>query len=167
MKPRYIVLLSACLLLGVLAIGQASTSADQTFVTTVGQVGMFEVKSGELAESKSSNADVKKFGHHMIEDHTRLGDELKKLAASNGFTFPADMGPANRKALDGLAAKKGKAFDQAYASVMVSGHEGAVQLFENTAKTAQDPELKAWAAATLPVIKDHLKMARELAEKVK
>ena len=166
MKTRYLVV---GLVFAVLAVCQAlaAPSADQTFVATVGQVGMLEVEAGKLAESKSSNADVKKFGHHMIEDHTRLGDELKKLAASNGFTFPTDMGPTNRKALDALAAKSGKAFDQAYATAMVSGHEGAVQLFENTAKTAQDPELKAWASSSLPVIKDHLKMARELARKVK
>jgi len=45
---------------------------------------------------------------------------------------------------------------------MVKDHEEAVSLFDEEAKTGKDPELKAFAAKTLPTLKDHLKMAKAL-----
>lgn len=198
MKLRFLALLAACTVLCFLAACEkepsvtddtatpatvtpsasdtpASSTAspvsadDQAFVTTVGQVGMTEVSAGTLAGSKSSNADVKSFGALMVTDHTRLGDELKQLAAREGFTFPTDVGPANQQTLDDLAALSGSAFDNAYitGATGVAGHEQAVQAFENESKNAQNPDLKAWATASLPVIQMHLDMAKEIAAKLK
>jgi putative membrane protein len=42
-----------------------------------------------------------------------------------------------------------------------------VKEFEEASKSADDADLKAWAAKTLPTLKDHLKMAKETQEKLK
>jgi putative membrane protein len=171
MKIRFLTLLAACALvtaftaLPAIAAGPVSAS-DQQFVTAVGQAGATEVKAGKLAESKSSNADVKSYGALMIKQHTELGDELKKLAAQNGFTFPTGIGADNQQTLDSLAAKSGNEFNTAYAAAMVTTHEGAVGLFENASKNAQNAALKRWATKNLPVIQMHLKMAKELQAKL-
>lgn len=149
----------------VTAAGPVSAD-DQKFVTTVGQAGALEVSTGKLAEAKSSNPDVKKFGALMVKQHTELGKQLKALAASNGFTFPSNMGTANQEQADGLATKSGSAFDQAYIAAMVQGHQGAVQAFEQTSQGAQNPALKKWATDTLPEIKMHLEMAEEVQKKL-
>jgi putative membrane protein len=137
---------------------------DQSFVTTVGQAGALEVSTGKLSEAKSSNPSVLQFGALMVEQHTELGEQLKELSASNGFTFPEDLGAANQATLDGLAAKSGSDFDQAYIAAMVQGHQGAVQAFEQTSETAQNPALKTWATDTLPEIRMHLEMAEKIAK---
>jgi putative membrane protein len=49
---------------------------------------------------------------------------------------------------------------------MVMGHEEAVSLFEKQAKNGKDGDLKAFAEKTLPTLKEHLKMAKEVAGKV-
>jgi putative membrane protein len=141
---------------------------DQAFVTGVGQAGMTEIKTGQEAESKSSNADVKTFGATMITQHTQLGDELQQLAASNGFTFPPDndFGPGNQPLLDELAPLSGSAFDQSYINGMVQAHQGAVTLFEEASASAQNPDLKSWAAKNLGIIKHHLEMAEEVKAKL-
>jgi putative membrane protein len=41
-------------------------------------------------------------------------------------------------------------------------HEQAVALFEDYAKTGGNADLKAWAATTLPLLKEHLAMAKKL-----
>ena len=46
---------------------------------------------------------------------------------------------------------------------MAKGHDKAVALFEAASQAAQLPsELKEFAAATLPTLKQHLEMAHEL-----
>jgi len=42
-----------------------------------------------------------------------------------------------------------------------------VKLFEDEAKNGKDPDLKAFAAKTLPTIKDHYEMAKNLAGSLK
>jgi putative membrane protein len=64
--------------------------------------------------------------------------------------------------LDGLKAKVGKDFDSSYDQIQVKAHEDAVTLFETYAKGGEDPELKKWAAKTLPHLKEHLSMAQKL-----
>jgi putative membrane protein len=70
--------------------------------------------------------------------------------------------PTTLSKADKLAKLSGKAFDKEYADAMVKDHETDAAEFEKASKTAQDPDLKAWAAKTLPFIQDHLKMAKEM-----
>ena len=59
-------------------------------------------------------------------------------------------------------------FDKAYAEgVGVSAHEDAVKLFEDASKNAKDPEVKQFATETLPILQQHLQMAKTLEQGVK
>ncbi|WP_145914769.1 DUF4142 domain-containing protein, partial [Pseudomonas syringae group genomosp. 3] len=56
-----------------------------------------------------------------------------------------------------------KSFDQAYANNQVSAHEQAIKLYKEEAENGKDPELKAFAKATLPTLEKHLEHAKKLA----
>jgi putative membrane protein len=56
----------------------------------------------------------------------------------------------------------GDQFDQAYLSDMVSDHAQAVGEFETASQSLSDPDLKKFAAKTLPTLQKHSKMAQEL-----
>jgi putative membrane protein len=64
--------------------------------------------------------------------------------------------------LDDLKSKTGKDFDRAYDQMQVAAHEDAVALFETYSKSGDNPDLKAWAAKTLPHLKEHLALAKKL-----
>ena len=64
--------------------------------------------------------------------------------------------------LDELKGKSGKDFDQRYDQIQVKAHEDAIALFEAYAREGDNADLKKWAAATLPHLKQHLKMAQKL-----
>jgi putative membrane protein len=44
----------------------------------------------------------------------------------------------------------------------VMGHQMAVKAFQDEIANGQDPDVKAFASATLPTIQQHLTMARRL-----
>jgi Domain of unknown function (DUF4142) len=58
-------------------------------------------------------------------------------------------------------------FDQSYDQAQMKAHKDAVALFEAYSKSGDNPELKSWAAKTLPQLKEHLSMAsgRSMVEK--
>jgi len=140
---------------------------DKEFVIEAAQGGMAEVSLGQMAAAKATNNDVKEFGNRMVTDHSKANDELKQLATNKGITLPADPGADEKKTEEALSKKSGKAFDKAYMTDMVKDHEKDVAEFQKESKDAQDPDLKAWVTRTLPTLQDHLKMAKQVASKVK
>lgn len=155
------------------ATGSMNTTAsslapeDKEFAMKAAIGGMAEVMGGQTASTKATSADVKAFGQRMVTDHGKANDELKALAAQKGLALPTDIDAEHKEKMDKMSAKSGKDFDKAYMADMVEDHEKDVKEFEKASKDAKDPDLKAWAAKTLPTLQEHLKMAKDTAAKTK
>jgi putative membrane protein len=138
-------------------------ASDADFVMKAGQAGLAEVALGNDANAMSKNDSVKHFGQRMATDHSAANEKLRAAAASGGFKVPQEPSAEQKSTETELKAMSGAAFDKAYAAQAVKDHQGAVELFEDEAKTGKDANLKAFANATLPTLKEHLKMAEDLA----
>ena len=139
---------------------------DQDFFTKAGGGGMFEVEAGKLAQSKGQSDGVKSFGDMLVKDHSAANDELKALASKKGASVPAAL-PADKKAkLDKLS--RAKDFDKDFVKeVGLDDHKTDIALFEKTSKDADDGDVKAFAAKTLPTLKAHKDHAEGLAKGAK
>jgi predicted outer membrane protein len=136
---------------------------DKDFVQAASMSSSTEIDAAKLAQSNSSDKDVKSFAHHMMLDHTKLTVQLK-MAAPHGVEVPKDN--SDTGVLDSLKGLKGKQFDQAYISkVGVEGHKQAVAAFEKEAAEGQNADLKKAAQKALPTIKEHYRKAQDLAAK--
>ncbi len=136
------------------------------FMSEAAQGGEAEVQLGNLALQKSQNADVRKFAQMMVDDHTKAGNELKELAKKKNVTLPAGIG-SNKSTADKLQTLNGADFDKAYVEDMVSDHEKDVAEFQKQANSATDPDIKAFAAKTLPTLKKHLDAIKAIQAKMK
>ena len=134
---------------------------DQKFVMDVAKGGMAEVELGKLASEKASSAEVKSFGQRMVDDHTKAGDELKTLAQSKNITLPTEIDPKEKALRDRLSKLSGEAFDRAYMTAMLDDHRKVANAFRIESRGGKDPEVKAWAAKTLPTITAHLDLAQQ------
>ena len=143
------------------------SAADKDFAMKAAEGGMAEVSLGQMAAQKATDADVKNFGNRMVNDHGKAGDELKQLATNKGIALPTELNADAKKTSATLSKKSGKDFDKSYMTDMVKDHETDAKEFEKASKDVQDPDLKSWASKTLPVIQDHLRMAKQIAGKVK
>jgi putative membrane protein len=164
--------LLAVAVLGVVftAVAQQSANrmtADSSFAAKAAQGGMAEVKLGQLAEQHAENPDVKAFGQRMVVDHSKASDELKGIAARKGITLPGDMDGKDQARYDRLSKLNGADFDKAYMRDMVADHRADVTEFRHESEHGADPDLKAFAAKTLPVLEQHLRLAEAAEGKVK
>ncbi len=139
-----------------------SAMSDQAFAKTAARGGITEVKLGQLAEDKGTTDTVKDFGKRMVNDHSAADEKLKSAASEANMTVPEQPSPQQQAVYDRLSKLSGKAFDRAYAGAMVKDHEQAVAAFRKEAKTGKNQEIKSFAAATLPTLEEHLKLAREM-----
>lgn len=159
-----------------LIIFAAATSAgaaelsrkDHNFLIDAAQAGNMEVRASKIALAKTQNPSVKQFAETMVEDHTRAGDELHKLAAAKGLQVPTltsknETGRIQREKINLLGVMNGMNFDRHYSSMIgVSAHKDTIKLFRKAAEDSSDPDIKQFATATLPTLEHHLQMAEEL-----
>lgn len=141
-------------------------STDKDFMENAAQAGHTEIEGSKLAQSKAKSPEVKAFADKMIQDHTKVGQELDALAKSKGYTPPTEPSLAQKAKLKALSVMD-DSFDKRYVNqIGVSAHEDAVKLFRDAAGDVKDPEIKAFAAKNLPALENHLDMARTLKQKV-
>jgi putative membrane protein len=77
------------------------------------------------------------------------------------------MDRQHRALADQLIRLSGANFDRQFMAHAVKDHEKAVALFESESKNGEDKDLKDWAGKTLPALREHLKMAKDLESKLK
>ncbi len=138
-------------------------AADMKFAQEAAAGGMEEVELGKLAVQKAQNDKVKQFGQRMIDDHTKANDQLKSLAAKDNITLPTDLDAKGKAMVAKYSNLSGAAFDRSYMRDMVKDHQKDVAEFQKESTSGSNDDLKGFAAATLPTLQDHLKMAQETA----
>jgi putative membrane protein len=136
------------------------STKDQAFVNDAARGGEMEVKLGQLAEQKGAAAAVKEFGSRMVKDHTRLNAELSATAKSVGLTVPNTISSEQRAEYDELAMVKGTKFDTQYINMMVQDHTEDLAAFQKEVNATRDAKLKGAVEVAIPVIEEHLKMAK-------
>jgi putative membrane protein len=129
---------------------------DAKFAVEAASGGMTEVALGKVAEQKGGDQRIKNFGAMMVKDHGKADDKLMTLAKTKNITLPSVPDASDQKDIDGLSQKSGADFDKAYVNAMFEGHKKVLKMFENAAKNCSDPDLKAFAENTVPVIQKHL-----------
>ena len=170
-----LVFATSTLLLGAQALAQGMGPASgpndrsgmpvtaEEFVKKVATSDMFEIESSKLVEPEA-DADTKPFAQRMIAEHNKTSDELKNLVQSGKVKaqIPTGLDPEHQSKLDQLRQQSGDTLDKTYDQMQVQAHREAIILFENYAQIGDNPDLKAWAAKTLPHLKEHLSMAEKL-----
>jgi putative membrane protein len=140
---------------------------DKDFLMQAYTACFADVKHSELAEKQATNDKVREFARQLVKDHTKTNEQFGALALTNKLAAITGLEKGDVDVHDRLAKLKGEDFDRAYIRQMVADHEKAVRLFEGEVKSGTDAKLKEFAEKTLPMLRDQLKQAREIAKAIK
>jgi len=136
------------------------SAADKRFVTEAAEGGIAEVQLAQMAQQKTQDATVKTFAQRMIDDHTPNNEQLVKLATEKGLTPPTEPNASQQRMMTHLQGLSGAKFDHAYLAGQIKAHRMMLKDFKQEAKNGTDPDLKAFATQTIPVIEQHLSLAQ-------
>jgi putative membrane protein len=137
---------------------------DKMFVSKALQGGMAEVQLGQLTLQKSNNEQIKQFAQRMIDDHTKLGEQMKPIAQQAGVSAPSKVSKKDKKTMDKLQALSGTEYDQAYVKDMIKDHKTDLSEFQMEASSGQDPTIKDAANQGSKLIAEHLQMIQQIAK---
>jgi putative membrane protein len=141
----------------------AQQMKDKMFVRNAAQGGLAEVELGKLAAEKGSSEDVKAFGKRMVEDHTKLNQDIAQLADSIGARVPKKMDKDQQAEYDKLSSLSGEDFDKEYITFMVKDHHSDLREFRMEASSTSDPDLKTAVDNGARVIREHMIAADKMA----
>lgn len=141
-------------------------SNDLPFLREAAGVNLMEIRLGQLAQSKASNAAVKQFGQRMVNDHTRIEQDLSSMASANGIALNPTLTSDQNDKINNLQNISASQFDQAYMTLMIQGHQTDVAQFDNESRNADSPQVRDFAARSLPVLQQHLTLAQQVGSQV-
>jgi putative membrane protein len=148
------------------ADAKADVKADHLWIREAAADNLLEVKLGQLAERKATNPAVKQFGQRMVTDHAKANADLTAMTSSHGFTFQPGLARKHEQKVDRLEKASGKEFDRAYIRSMIEDHTDDVNYFENERMHARSEPVRDYAAKYLPMLREHLSQARQIAPQV-
>lgn len=127
-----------------------------------------DIRAGELARERSTNAEVKAFAERMVTDHTGVNQAASDLVGRLGVT-PEPNATSQKLTADGeqaraaLQGQTGAAFDRAYIDGEVAYHQAVLDAIDQTLiPSAQNAQLKGLLEQTRPAVAAHLDHARRL-----
>jgi putative membrane protein len=143
------------------AVRESATTlseADKAFIREAGAGNLYEIDAGQKAVAKATDNGVKTIGQRMIDDHTRLNNELTTFASSKGYNETPALTAMQHERLAKLDKLNGTAFDREFVKLGIKDHRKDIAKYDHEAAHAHDPGLRDWAGKSLPTLREHLTM---------
>lgn len=163
MSSLFIKRVGLSMVLGLVSAHTLAASSND-FVDAAVESGIAEVVTGNLAQEKSQNAEIKTFAQQMVTDHTQANQKLGDIARKLDISVPDDAAMTD-KVKKMILEWRDESFDKSYLNNQVDAHEKAVELFKKEAASSDKAELKAFASENLPKLEQHLEHAKALQAK--
>ncbi len=136
---------------------------DGKFIRHAAEGNAMEIGMATLALRRAQDPQVRAYAQKLISDHQQSDRELQPLAEARGIAWPVPVSKSDTRELDRAQQLSGADFDRMAINMWVKDHRNDIKDFEKEAKHARDPQVKQFAISSLPVLRDHLNRAENLA----
>lgn len=140
----------------------ADKKDDSEFLVDIAEVNLAEIEIGKLAQTKSTNPEVVKFGKMLVDDHTKSASEVSALATAKNFTLPTSITEDGKEEYSKLSEKSGTDFDKKFIDMMIDGHQKAIDTLREASEEAEDEDIKLWASKSIAGFTAHLEHAKRI-----
>ena len=133
-----------------------------------------EIQASRVAVERAADQRVKAFAQRMIDEHTRVEQQMAQMLAAKGMApmdnaYSAQVKRNLPPTLEMLRGLSGREFDAGYMLRQVAMHEMTLLNLDTTMiPEADDPEMKSFLQQTVrPAVQQHLAEAKALHEQLK
>lgn len=124
--------------------------------------GNTELVLAQWALLRSTNNNVRAFAQRIIDNSSKLNDQLKTLAQEKNVTLPDELSPEQALDLLRLLRLSGEDFDRAYTTYNRTIHD--VNITQSTQQSLQDADavLTSLTQSSIPGLNTHLARVQAL-----
>ena len=135
---------------------------DKKFARDAALDGMIAVQLGKLAAEKASRDDVKQFGQKLVEERTKVTDQLKEVAGQENVPIPDALDSKHQSRIDKLSKLSGEEFDKAFVKELLRDNDADVRDFNAEAQNGSNAKIKTFASNMLPTLQQQLESVKSL-----
>lgn len=145
---------------------EKTPSEIEAFIHELSEARIMDREEGKLAAQRGTNRPLKDYGMMMIEDQTRMLQELQKIASSKNVEIASELGRKKTVGLSDLHGLHGKEFDSKFIRMMIIDHKRDIRKLEKATKSS-DADIQVFATKYLPVVKNHLTRIEDIKAEMK
>ena len=170
MSRRLLALTTVVCALGALIVGTTASARsarhgavsawDEEWLMTSIQGDRFEIAGGKIAQTNSSNAQIKALGARLVTDHTKSLKSAVKLARRLGIEVPKTPTPSEQWELKVVGRMTGTQLDKNYADLEVFNHKQDIKESKDEVKLGTNHAVRKEAKTDLPTLRMHLKLSK-------
>jgi putative membrane protein len=131
------------------------------FLTDAIRGNFSEVTLGRIIANRGASPQVRQFGAMLVRDHSNGLAQAQRIAARLRLRIPATLTPEARSERIVLQRLGGRAFDREVRRYMIKDHVEDIAKFRAQARSG-DRATAGYAAATVPIMQNHLATARSI-----
>jgi putative membrane protein len=136
------------------------------FLKNAEQANSAEIALSQVAQSRAQNSDVKQLAQMMVSDHQACNQKVQAIAQAHGLSFDQSLDWVNQHEVNRLQKADEGNFDKDYTKIMLKDHVKAIKMFQKAADDIDEPDVKEFAANTLPTLRNHLRHAEDAARAI-
>ena len=138
---------------------------EKNFVVKAGKSIAYQLQLANAAKTAVSDEKLAKLRDTTIKELNKAWEALTKIAAAHGETMSGELSAGDKSGIERMGKLKDEKFAKQWVEELNKESKKLDRDFETAAKTAQDPELKTFAANYGPMI-HNVFTSSEAAEKV-
>lgn len=164
-RRTFLVAIAAAPVLHVASVHAVEALPDARFVGFAETVNDFEIRSGQLALTKSSNELVRGYATRAVAEHTTVAQTLAKNRSEAGVSMAPDedVRKISDDAMMRLNTLQGAEFDTAFAAAQLRVQTATVDQYGAYSQNGKSGPLRRYAQETLPKSQSFLEYAKRLA----
>lgn len=144
------------------------SAADQQLFNQVALGGMRQLQVSQAVLAKATDEQVRLLAQSEVEEQTNVSAKLKEMASAKGASMPSQPDAETIALVNQIQGLSPAEVNQLYIRESgIRGHELLRSTMNTVRSTANDENMKALAKATLPVIKTHLKVSKQVESKMR
>ncbi|WP_377271296.1 DUF4142 domain-containing protein [Peterkaempfera sp. SMS 1(5)a] len=132
------------------------TPDERVFVTKVRLAGLWELPSGMMAQTHTTNPLVHEAGKHLLDGHKKLDEQTLKIAAQLGMGLPDQPSAQQMGFLQQEQAAQGPAFDQTFAQLLRVQHGLIFQAIAKIRNSTRNTLVRQLADSANNTVLDHI-----------
>ena len=122
---------------------------DIEFLVEALRTALAEVRFGELAKQRSSDARVRDYGAKLEKDHLAQVAEIERMLKPLNVTVPVEPSAEAQAHHAALARLAGEQFDKAFIEMMIASHTEAIEKYGAQTHANPDRMLSDFASKKL------------------
>lgn len=132
-----------------------SALEDAKFLVESKSRNMFTIQVLKLASESGYSSVVVNFAKQTLPEHEKLDEEIVDLAKDIDVTLPDELSKEHQTLLSELTSVPKENFDNTFSRIIGSVNEENNSFFTTKATRASDPDVRAFAARKLDLLREH------------